>query len=64
MHEASGTQESADIGERFAGQPVADTGYFGVIWNPAIIAALVSKDNDLWYRDEEFFGRDSGASMT
>ena len=52
-----------DISKEFAGWPVIDTSYFRVVWNLAFVAALVFKDNNLRYYNEELLGRDSGTSM-
>jgi hypothetical protein len=51
-----------DIGEGLACRPVSDTSNLGVIQDATFVVALVSKDDDFRYSDEELFSRDSSAS--
>ena len=52
-HGSRGTEERTDVGDCLARLPCADFGYLGVVWDAALVRALVAKNNDFWRRKEE-----------
>ena len=62
MHETGKAKESPDVGEGLARGPIANARDLGVIWNAAVVIALVPKDDDLGACDDNLLGGDCGCS--
>ena len=45
-------KECADVRDGFARWPGADFCYFQVVWDMALVCALVAKDKDFWGSEE------------